>query len=134
MAEPRELTEKQAKFLEALFGEANGDYTQAMKLAGYANPQQHMMVMKPLREEIIERATMMLAANAPKAAFKLGGLLDNPTELGAKEIVSVAREILDRVGIVKVDKQELKVEAPHGLFFLPAKNAPQPAQEPDGED
>ena len=32
----KELTEKQQKFLDVLFDEANGDVTQAKLLAGYA--------------------------------------------------------------------------------------------------
>ena len=35
--------------------------------------------------------------------------------------MQAAQTILDRVGIAKTDRIDLKVEAPTGLFILPAK-------------
>lgn len=132
MKKTDELTEKQTAFLDALFGEANGDIGVALDMAGYSRSRK-MSVLKSLKSEIIERAELQLASNAPKATMKLGELLDNPTTLGAKEIVSTSREILDRVGLVKVDRQEMKIEAPSGLFFLPAKNTAETVKDDDGE-
>jgi len=73
-----------------------------------------------LREEIIEKASMVLAMNAPKAAFGIVGVLDDPSAMGARNSVAAAREILDRTGLVK--KEQVEVKGPeNGLFILPPK-------------
>ena len=48
-----------------------------------------------------------------------GAILD-PTELGIKEKMNAAREILDRTGLVKTEK--VQVEATNGLMILPPKD------------
>jgi len=62
-----------------------------------------------------------LAYNAPKAAFGMVGVIDDPTALGAKNSVAAAKEILDRVGIVKKEKLEVSSEDGSGIFILPPK-------------
>ena len=42
---------------------------------------------------------MMLAMNAPKAAFGIVDVLDDPSAMGACNQLSAAREILDRTGL-----------------------------------
>ena len=117
---PKEYTEKQQAFLEALTGEARGNIRQAMTLAGYAKTTKTAEVVRPLQDEIIERASMMLAMNAPKAAFGIIGVLDDPSAMGARNSVAAAREILDRTGIVK--KEQIEVKGPEsGVFILPPK-------------
>ena len=44
---------------------------------------------------------MMLAMNAPKAAFGIMDVLGDPSDIGARNTVSVAREVLDRIGLMK---------------------------------
>ena len=51
----RELTTLQTAFLDALFGEANGDPLKAGELAGYSQNSWHSVV-KALKSDIIERA------------------------------------------------------------------------------
>ena len=63
------LTPKQEDFLEALLGEARGNIRAAMDIAGYSRTTKTAEVVAPLKEEITERAGMMLAMNAPKAPF-----------------------------------------------------------------
>ena len=55
-------------------------------------------VVSSLREEITERAGLMLAMNAPKAAFGIVDVLDDPSSFGARNVISAAREVLDRTG------------------------------------
>jgi hypothetical protein len=63
---------------------------------------------------------MVLAMNAPKAAFGIVGVLDDPSAMGARNSVAAAREILDRTGLVK--KEQVEVTGPeNGLFILPPK-------------
>lgn len=119
---PKKYTEKQEAFLDALMGEAKGDLRVAIRMAGYAEGTRTSEVVKGLKEEILERATMMLALNAPKAAFGMVGVLSDPTALGAKNQISAAKEILDRTGLVKQEKVEVTATG-GGMFILPPKNS-----------
>jgi hypothetical protein len=118
----KELTDKQAAFLEALLGEARGNIRAAMNIAGYSKTTATTEVVGPLREEITERAGMMLAINAPKAAFGIVDVLDDPSALGARNAISAAREVLDRTGLVKKEQVEVSGNA-GGIFILPPKTA-----------
>jgi len=120
LVKEKKLTEKQEAFLEALVTDAKGNIREAMKLAGYANTTKTAEAVSALREEIIEKASMVLAMNAPKAAFGIVGVLDDPSAMGARNSVAAAREILDRTGLVK--KEQVEVKGPeNGLFILPPK-------------
>jgi hypothetical protein len=118
----KELTDKQAAFLEALLGEARGNIRAAMDMAGYAKNTKTTEVVGPLKEEITERAGMMLAMNAPKAAFGIVDVLDDPSALGARNAISAAREVLDRTGLVKKEQVEVSGNS-GGIFILPPKTA-----------
>ena len=118
----KKLTDKQAAFLEALLGEARGNIRAAMDIAGYSKTTATTEVVGPLKEEITERAGMMLAINAPKAAFGIIDVLDDPSALGARNAISAAREVLDRTGLVKKEQVEVSGNA-GGIFILPPKTA-----------
>ena len=118
----KELTDKQAAFLEALLGEARGNIRAAMDMAGYAKNTKTTEVVGPLKEEITERAGMMLAMNAPKAAFGIVDVLDDPSAMGARNAISAAREVLDRTGLVKKEQVEVSGNS-GGIFILPPKTA-----------
>lgn len=117
----KQYTEKQQAFLDALMGEARGNIRKAMDLAGYSKGTKTSEVTRPLKEEIIEQASMMLAMNAPKAAYGLLGVLDDPTALGARNAINAAREVLDRTGLVKREKVEVTNNG-GGMFILPPKS------------
>lgn len=118
--EKKEYTPMQSAFLEHLFGEANGDIRAAMRLAGFSDNTKMREVLRPLRDEIVEQASMVLAANAPKAVFSMVGVLNDPGAMGARNTVSAAKEILDRAGLVK--KEQIEVTATGGgMFVLPPK-------------
>ena len=74
-----------------------------------------------MKDDIVERASMMLALNAPKAAFGIVDVLDDPSALGARNAISAAREVLDRSGIVKKEQVEVTTSQ-GGLFVLPPKS------------
>lgn len=116
------LTDKQELFLEALCGEANGNIRAAMNIAGYAPATKISEVVGPLREQIVERASLMLAMNAPKATFSIINVLDDPGSIGARNAVQAAREILDRTGLVKKEQVEVQTTG-GGLFVLPPKKS-----------
>ena len=63
---------------------------------------------------------MMLAMNAPKTAFGIVDVLNDPSSLGARNAISAAREVLDRSGLVK--KEQIEVTDNSGeIFVLPPK-------------
>ena len=121
-APKKSLTDKQSAFLEALLGEARGNIRAAMNIAGYSKTTATTEVVGPLKEEITERAGMMLAINAPKAAFGIIDVLDDPSALGARNAISAAREVLDRTGLVKKEQVEVSGNT-GGIFILPPKTA-----------
>tara|TARA_E500000081_G_scaffold77130_1_gene78743 strand:- start:72 stop:449 length:378 start_codon:yes stop_codon:yes gene_type:complete len=116
------LTPKQEDFLEALLGEARGNIRAAMDMAGYSKSTKTSEVVGPLKEEITERAGLMLVINAPQAAFGIIDVLDDPSALGARNAISAAREVLDRTGLVKKEQVEVSGNA-GGIFILPPKTA-----------
>jgi hypothetical protein len=115
----RELTEQQKKFLEVLFDEAGGDALTAKKLAGYSDTTTTTQVVKSLKEEIIDATQMFMSRNAPKAAMAMVGALYDPTELGIRDKMQAAKELLDRTGLVKTEK--MQVEAKGGVMLMPPK-------------
>ena len=116
----RQLTENQIKFLEVLFDEAGGDVVKAKKLAGYSDNTPTRLIVDALKDEIFEGTKTYMSRIGPRAAVAFGQALIDPTELGVKEKMQAAKEILDRAGIVKTERVE--VQSSGGLFILPPKD------------
>ena len=116
----RNLTEKQQKFLDVLFDEAGGDVVQAKKLAGYGEQSSTTAIVESLKEEIGDRTRSYFARTAPKAAIAMVGALYDPTELGIRDKMSAAKDLLDRAGLGKVDRVDLSSSS-GGVFILPSK-------------
>lgn len=115
----KELTEKQKRFLEVLFDEAAGDYRTAMNLAGYSKETSIKEVTSALEEEIFEATKKFIVRSGVKAAFAIQDVMDNPIRSGNKERITAAKDILDRAGILKTERIEVKSDTP--LFILPEK-------------
>jgi phage terminase small subunit len=115
----RTLTEKQQMFLNVLFEGANGDVVAAKKLAGYSENTPTTEVIKGLKDEIMEATQLYMSRNAPKAAMAMVSGLYDPTELGIRDKMAAAKELLDRTGLVKTEK--LQVEATGGVMLMPPK-------------
>ena len=115
----RNLTEKQQKFLDVLFEEAGGNLVKAKKLAGYADAVTSRQVAEPLADEIAELTKKFISSSATKAAYSMFEIMNNPTDLGNKEKMAAAKDVLDRSGFVKTEKVE--VSAANPLFILPQK-------------
>jgi len=60
-----------------------------------------------------------MARNAPKAAVAMASALMDPTELGLRDKMSAAKELLDRTGLIKTEK--IQVEASGGVMLMPPK-------------
>lgn len=116
----RELTEKQQKFLDALFGEARGDALKAKKIAGYADSVTTSAVTAPLKEEITNLTRENFATFGPKALFSILSVMEEPTALGNKDKLAAAKDWLDRAGFKPDSKVEVASSNP--LFILPEKN------------
>tara|TARA_Y100001938_G_scaffold129752_1_gene185011 strand:- start:298 stop:666 length:369 start_codon:yes stop_codon:yes gene_type:complete len=115
----RELTERQQKFLDVLFDEANGDVVKAKLLAGYSEHSATSSILATMKDEVLEATQMYMSRNAPKAAVAMVSGVDEPTQLGIRDRLSAAKELLDRVGLTKTEK--VHVEATGGVMLLPPK-------------
>ncbi len=93
-----------------------------MDLAGYSRTTKTAEVMGPLKEGITERAGMMLAINAPKAAFGIVHVLDDPSAVGACNPISAAHEVLDRTALVKKEPVEVNTST-CGMLILTTKSS-----------
>ena len=120
----KELTVQQKTFVNVLFGEAKGNPKKAGELAGYA-PSSYPTVVKALKDEILDRAEYSLPLHSAKAVKGLVDALDEDGMTPAANIrLEAARQILDRVGIVKKEKIDINTQVAHGIFILPPKDAP----------
>ena len=115
----RALTENQQKLLAVLFDEAGGDINVAKRIAGYSDATSSTEIINSLKEEILDATSAYMARNAPKAAMAMVGALYDPTELGIRDKMSAAKELLDRTGLVKTEK--MQVEAKGGVMLMPPK-------------
>ena len=59
--------------------------------------------------------------NLLKMRFNCIRKIKNPTELGIRDKMAAAKELLDRTGLVKTEK--MQVEAKGGVMLMPAKQA-----------
>jgi hypothetical protein len=122
----KNLTEQQQKFLDFLFmseeeGGAGGDFVKAKKLAGYHPTYSTRTLVQVLKDEIEQAARDYFVQVAPRAAMKISGVMENPAAtLSPKEVLAASKDLLDRAGLVKVDKIELGGNG--GIFILPPKD------------
>lgn len=116
----KELTTKQQTFLDNLV-ETGGDPKEAARLAGYSE-NGHWQVAQALKNEIIELASNILAQSAPKAAMKLVDIMDSNAPIPQANMrLQAAQTILDRTGLGKQERLDVKHKIEGGLFILPAK-------------
>ena len=115
------MTPQQQAFLDALFtDECKGIPRKAMKVAGYSNTASTAQLLESIHEEIAEATKRFIATKGTRAAWAMSEVMDDPTELGNKEKMIAAKDLLDRAGFVKTDKVEVKAVSP--LFILPEKD------------
>ena len=115
----KQLTEMQQKFLEVLFDEAGGDVVAAKKLAGYSDNTPTRLIVDALKDEITEATRTYFSRIAPKAAMAMSQALYDPTELGLRDKMAAAKDLLDRAGLGKTEKVD--VTSSGGVFYLPPK-------------
>jgi hypothetical protein len=111
-------------FISLLFtavedGGAGGNPNLAKKLAGYSEYTSTQQLLQ-LYEEDLEKATRRFIAEvAPESVFSVLNVMRTPSQIGAKEKLAAAKDLLDRAGFVKTEKVEVNTSG--GLFILPAK-------------
>lgn len=116
----RELTELQKSFLAHLFSDqCKGNPLLAKRAAGYSESTPTREIVEALKDEIVAATRDYMAANAPKAAVGVVDLIDNPTTLGGSVKLAAAKELLDRVGLVKPEK--VVIDTGGGVLLLPPK-------------
>ena len=124
MKEVTTLTAKQTLFLDALVSEdAMGDLRTAMRLAGYSDNTKVAYIARELRKDIREATETLLAMYAPRAAYALTSILDNPDTFNARHIISASKEILDRTGLGVKSQMEVAVSTHNPIFILPPKQS-----------
>lgn len=115
----KQLTAMQQKFLDVLFEDAQGDISKAKTLAGYARGTPSTDVIRGLKDEIVEATKLYMARNAPQAAIAVVSGIVDPTQLGIKEKLNAAKDLLDRSGIIKTER--VQVHSSGGVMILPPK-------------
>ena len=91
-----------------------------MQIARYSDHTKVAHIAKELREEIREVTETLLTMYAPKATYALTSVLNNPDTFNARQIISAAKEVLDRTGLVKKERVEVTSNS-GGIFILPPK-------------
>lgn len=118
----REYTPKQKKFLRLYANNNFQDALECAKKAGYSHTGGYKAI-ESLKEDIIEIASSLLLGAAPQAAMTVVEALSATGPLGiSREKLQAAKEVLDRVGIVKQEEITHNHQVSGGLFVIPAKN------------
>lgn len=115
------FTDKQAAFIDFLFGEAKGNVRKAARMAGYSDNTPAHQIIGPIKDKLKELTEHQLFAGAIEASFTMQKFLDEkeiPT-IGDKERFAAAKDLLDRGGFKP--KEEIEVETSNPLFILPEK-------------
>jgi ATP-dependent DNA ligase len=119
MAKEKVLTDNQKAFIQALLGDAKGDFKLAKKLAGYSDTVSVNEIIRSLKNELREAAMDALTMASIKSAFAMDAVLSDPNLPGAGNLLKAADSVLTRVG-AKVDENVIK--APEGaVLILPEK-------------
>lgn len=121
----KELTTMERAFLEHLFGDAQGNFRTAMKMAGYGDNVSTSQMRRQLQDEIVEAAKYYLSGAAVKAIFATEDVLDKPNQLGASNRIKAANSILDRAGMTAPSGGDVKLTVGQGVIILPAKGGVQ---------
>lgn len=122
----KEREDRKKLFIDLLFtdveaGGASGNADLAKELAGYAESTRGRQLLDYYAKEIEEATKKFFSQVAPESAFSILSLLRNPAQIGGKEKLAAAKDLLDRAGFVKTEK--LEVGGSGGLFILPPKKS-----------
>lgn len=117
------LTLKQEKFVEALVGEANGNQSEAVRMAGYKvanggvaaligseNIRKHnvQQALEIRRQEVLYR----MQAKAHDALSQMFNIIDSP-DVAPQTKLNAIKDLLDRVGTAPTQKTEVQGNISH---------------------
>lgn len=114
------LEEREEAFLNFLFDYCKGNIREAMEKVGYPKDYPKSYVTKKLAKQIKERAKEYLISSSGEAAISLVSVLSDPNQVGAKNIISASKEVLDRAGVFKEEAPQ--VTEVRNMFILPPKD------------
>lgn len=123
------LTPQQQKFIDS-YMELMDDpemsnkqrLTTAKLAAGYSEKTSSGSILKGVSQELVERTYEWAALHLPLALQKVLELLENPVKPGANNLLAAANTIMDRTGLAKVEKLNIKTDAPNAILILPPKS------------
>jgi hypothetical protein len=117
-----ELTDMEKAFLDALQAEGNKfDPRKAATAAGYSPKTTLYHIIKPISKEVQKIADAYMTVNTLKASASIIDVLDNPTQLGAPNMIKAAESLLDRAGLSKKNREEEQVAQYRAVILLPPK-------------
>ena len=113
------LTLKEQNFLNILFEGCQGDIRMAMNESGFSKDIPVAVMARKFAKEIKEMAKDYLISSAAKASVKLVSVIDDPNQIGAKNVIAATNSVLDRAGVFKEEAPQ--VSEVRNVFILPAK-------------
>jgi hypothetical protein len=123
----KEYATKKEKFI-AVFWEAvenNIPEREALKIAkleaGYVDSMSLSNILSQIEEDLLRHANLEIKLALPKAISKLKGVLDDPEQKGATNVIAASASVLDRAGVVKKESKEVNITMPSGVAFMPPK-------------
>lgn len=123
----KEYATKKEKFI-ASFWEAvenNVPEKEALKIAkleaGYVDSMSLSNILSGIEEDLLRYANLEIKLALPKAINKLKGVLDDPEQKGATNVIAASASVLDRAGVVKKESKEVNITMPSGVAFMPQK-------------
>lgn len=118
----RQLTDQEIAFIENLFNpEYKGQAIKAARAAGYSESTKTSTLISRLSDEILAYGEKVLVSHTPRAIMEMIKIFDEPTHPNVKDVINVAKEILDRAGLAKKQSMQIQHEGISNVFILPEK-------------
>lgn len=126
MAE-RKHTAKQAAFIRSFWEAVENGVPERTALelakveAGYSEGTDIYHILEHLDQDLLSRANIEIKLALPKAIKGLKGVLEDPEQKGAANVIAASASVLDRAGVVKKEAKEVNITMPSGIAFMPPK-------------
>lgn len=121
-----ELNYQDELFLEYLFDiEQNpaGNPEVAKQLAGFPEDETVAKILRRIKGEYQEEMQNYFLSISPKAATMLFDIAVGKRPVhNAQHVITACKDILDRAGVTKKDRQEIELTLPEGVIILPELN------------
>lgn len=119
---PKSLTDQEQSFIENLFDpQYKGVAAAAARAAGYPATTKPSTLISRLSNEILAYGEKVLVSHTPRAIMEMVKIFDDPTHPNTKDVIAVAKEIMDRAGLSKKDKLQVENTGLSNVFVLPPK-------------